>query len=268
MALDEHRNLFTPTLWEQPKKPHKLNLLKQCWFPGVHSNIGGSYADAGIANISLAWMVSQLEETDGGILSFDPGYLDWVQDMNLKYYSTVPEPVRPWALGRLYDSTEPTTAMGRAQGFNPVIRTPGRYNKISTVDGKPTSEPLFNTNESIHPCVRIRIDAGGPGTESAPNISEVAKLFNAVRKATGLHPDVHNDAPAKYKSPALSNYELMQTDEVRNESESKHARAGSSGVYWRAMDGGEGLPEEELGATEIRLLKRSLERGKAVKGKV
>lgn len=63
LALDEHRNLFTPTLWEQSDpcthalsgfdQCHQLLTLKQTWFPGVHSNIGGSYVDAGISNISL-----------------------------------------------------------------------------------------------------------------------------------------------------------------------------------------------------------------------
>ena len=76
LGLDEHRRLFTPTLWEWPTNDQNLKKLKQCWFPGVHSNIGGSYPDAGISNITLAWMISQFEESDGGILTFDPIYLD------------------------------------------------------------------------------------------------------------------------------------------------------------------------------------------------
>lgn len=55
LAIDEKRHYFTPTLWEWPDVPNRLVVLKQCWFPGCHSNIGGSYEDAGIANITLAW---------------------------------------------------------------------------------------------------------------------------------------------------------------------------------------------------------------------
>lgn len=55
VALDEQRNLFSPTLWEEPDQPHQLKALKQVWFPGVHSNVGGSYSDAGMSNITLAW---------------------------------------------------------------------------------------------------------------------------------------------------------------------------------------------------------------------
>ena len=58
LALDEHRFPYSPTLWEKWKGcPTNL---KQVWFPGAHSNIGGSYADAGMADITLAWMMDQL----------------------------------------------------------------------------------------------------------------------------------------------------------------------------------------------------------------
>ncbi|KAH9869062.1 hypothetical protein J1614_008139 [Plenodomus biglobosus] len=43
LALDEHRKSFAPTLWSLPKNS-KTNLI-QCWFPGVHINIGGGSGD-------------------------------------------------------------------------------------------------------------------------------------------------------------------------------------------------------------------------------
>jgi uncharacterized protein (DUF2235 family) len=52
LALDEHRNLFSPTLWKRPDDNRNLKTLKQVWVPGVHSNVGGGYEDAGIANIT------------------------------------------------------------------------------------------------------------------------------------------------------------------------------------------------------------------------
>jgi hypothetical protein len=256
MALDEHRNLFTPTLWEQPDQPNRLKSLRQVWFPGVHSNIGGSYADAGISNITLAWMVSQFEDTDGGILSFDPEYLDWVQDMNTEYYAKVPEPVRPWGLGKIYDSAPITTATGRAQGLNPVIRTPGRYFRVETDNGKPGTQPLKGTNESIHRCARVRMDNGGLGTEEDPDTSEVTKILSTVKNAVGLQTGVQAGT-LKYNSAALSNYELSQPASV--EVEEDHSKEGNSGVFWKAKDGLAPLPEAELGRTEIRLLQRSVE---------
>lgn len=147
LALDEHRNLYSPTLWEQPDDDANLKALKQCWFPGVHSNIGGSYPDAGIANITLAWMISQFEDNDGGILTFDPEYLDWLQDMNNAYYTKQREPMRPWGLGMLYNSAPTNSVQGFLEGLLPVTRTPGRYFEVNNENGLPTTTRLKNANE-------------------------------------------------------------------------------------------------------------------------
>jgi hypothetical protein len=250
LALDETRNLFTPTLWEHPDAPHNLKVLKQCWFPGVHSNVGGSYADAGIANITLAWMVSQLED-HGGIVAFNPDYLDWVQDLNNKGYTTRSEPNRPWGMGRLYDSAPDDSIGGILVGLSPITRTPGRYHSTSNVDGKPTNRRLKDTGECIHRCVRVRINAGGLDIEDNSDTSEVTRLLNLVRGAAGLLPD------AKYHCEALDNYTLVQPPELVKETD--HSRKGQSGVIWKAKDGKERLAEDTLGETEIRLLKRSVE---------
>ncbi|RPA99856.1 hypothetical protein L873DRAFT_1827826 [Choiromyces venosus 120613-1] len=69
LTLDEHRGPFTPTVW---KKTEDIpTSLKQCWFPGVHANIGGGYDDQEIADMTLAWMVQQLLP----FLQFDDDYL-------------------------------------------------------------------------------------------------------------------------------------------------------------------------------------------------
>jgi hypothetical protein len=236
IALDETRKLFTPTLWEHPDKPNQLKVLKQCWFPGVHSNIGGSYKDAGIANITLAWMVSQLEDTDGGIVAFNPAYLDFVQDMNNKRFTDDKLPIRPWAMGRLYDSAPDDSIGGILQSINPVTRTPGRYTAISNVSGQKTTQKLKNTGESIHRSVRVRINAGGLDIEDNSDTSEVTRLLDLVKKLAGYVPDV------KYDCEALKGYKLVQPPAVVNEVD--HAGRGLSGVIWKATDGGDNLPED------------------------
>lgn len=40
LAIDERRAPFSPTLWTLPKE-NKSTTLIQCWFPGVHINVGG-----------------------------------------------------------------------------------------------------------------------------------------------------------------------------------------------------------------------------------
>jgi hypothetical protein len=253
IALDEHRHLYSPTLWKWADNDKNPNTLKQCWFPFVHFNIGGSYPDAGISNITLAWMISQLEDTDSGILTFDPKYLDWLQHMNNKYYTKQKELIRPWALGTLYNSAPKNTIKGLAEGLASITRTPGRYHEVNDETGLQTNVTLKNTNERIHSSVRIRMDSGGPGLEAeSKHTSEVSHLKTA-KNLVGL-------TSGEYSSAALKNYELVKSRRVQNEQD--HARTGPSGVYWKAKDGLESLPEDTLGRTEVRLLKRSVELAK------
>jgi len=58
LALDERRYHFQPTILV----PSKNDQLKQCWFRGSHSDIGGGGENSGLANISLCWMISQLRD--------------------------------------------------------------------------------------------------------------------------------------------------------------------------------------------------------------
>jgi len=60
LAIDELRSDFEPTIWE----PRKNLNLKQVWFAGVHTDIGGSYPpdkNTGYmsSDISLKWMLEE-----------------------------------------------------------------------------------------------------------------------------------------------------------------------------------------------------------------
>lgn len=75
VAIDEKRSVFAPTLWVAPKdKPLPSDqVVEQVWFPGVHSNIGGSYEDARLSDIALDWMVKRVRKHTS--LAFDDEYL-------------------------------------------------------------------------------------------------------------------------------------------------------------------------------------------------
>jgi len=68
LALNEYRKHFLPDLWKS-HNPQKT-LLKQCWFLGAHSDVGGGNEDSGLASITLIWMLSQLSSATGA--GFDP----------------------------------------------------------------------------------------------------------------------------------------------------------------------------------------------------
>lgn len=59
ISLDERRAPFQPTLWTNPDGSARANdaQVTQVWFPGVHCDVGGSYAQEQLSNITLRWMI-------------------------------------------------------------------------------------------------------------------------------------------------------------------------------------------------------------------
>jgi hypothetical protein len=66
VALDEHRASFSPTLWTDIEQ---RDSVKQVWFPGAHSDVGGGYVQKGLSDSALKWMMD--EAADAG-LQLDP----------------------------------------------------------------------------------------------------------------------------------------------------------------------------------------------------
>lgn len=180
MALDEDRTPFAPAVWERPSNVRTD--LRQVWFPGSHSNIGGGYPDQELANISMAWMMDQLASIG---VTFEDETIDRIFQENVSYYLYPPpkstlasnifkrkpwaqwaissvynehNPVRPWALGEIYQSVT-----GYYLLAGKTIRTPGMYHRVDPDTALPTPEFLTNTNERIHRSVRIRLDLKGLG---------------------------------------------------------------------------------------------------------
>lgn len=69
VAVDERRRPFVPTFWTCPKDRPPKAQVEQTWFAGVHSNVGGGYADAGLSDVALLWMIARIEALTG--LEFD-----------------------------------------------------------------------------------------------------------------------------------------------------------------------------------------------------
>lgn len=171
LALDEKRSAFSPALWEKPEG--NKTTLRQVWFPGVHSNVGGGMDDQQLANITLAWMMSQLEP----FLDMRDDYLFEQDDENAKYYRKDRQDVRPWSFGEIENSASGVYALGGGRvctllspfppypsnHFAKQFRTPGFYHAVDPYTGRHTDRPLRQTNEYIHPSVRTRIRLNGPG---------------------------------------------------------------------------------------------------------
>ena len=75
VAIDERRASFLPTLWSNPDGSPRANdaQVQQVWFPGVHCDVGGSYAESQLSNITLRWMIDNAKASG---LVFDETALD------------------------------------------------------------------------------------------------------------------------------------------------------------------------------------------------
>jgi len=62
VAIDEKRASFAPTLWQEGDNTTDV---KQVWFSGVHADVGGGYAETGLSDLALKWMID--EAADSGL---------------------------------------------------------------------------------------------------------------------------------------------------------------------------------------------------------
>lgn len=71
LALDERRRNFEPCLWQVPvplrikhrrikRRDHRAR-VKQVWFAGVHSDIGGGYRQCGLSDATFRWMAAEAQ---------------------------------------------------------------------------------------------------------------------------------------------------------------------------------------------------------------
>jgi len=128
LALDERRAPFTPALWHRSAAVDADTELRQCWFPGCHTNIGGGYPDQEIADMSLAWMLERTRE----LLDWDWDYLRAITTNGGGGNR------REWAEGRIYDS-----ATGLMRLLGKKQRTPAAYH-------------AGDTGECVHVSARVR----------------------------------------------------------------------------------------------------------------
>lgn len=170
LALDEKRESFTPTIWFKPEQQQLPKVLKQTWFPGVHSDVGGSYPNDDNANITLAWMVGQFETY--GLVTFNTSYIFRLIHSTIRnHIEAVPPSMRAkvagenltkddraatfgeltqWGTGKIHESYEGIFWLGGVQ-----VRTPMQYREVNKDHGQ-TGNILKNTFETMHASVRVR----------------------------------------------------------------------------------------------------------------
>ena len=109
VSIDERRCFYQDNLWGSPvpiagSATQKLQDVRQVWFSGVHSDVGGSYPQrtSGLANITLQWMIEETKAACKGIgdTCFD--------DARVRMVLGTPEPGEPTpanaALASIYET--------------------------------------------------------------------------------------------------------------------------------------------------------------------
>ncbi len=108
MAIDEKRKKFLVSIWEEDGLNADQH-VEQVWFPGVHSDVGGSYPERQLSDIAMAWMMDKVSDpkvrlrmNDGwqDKLSQDPvGTMhDSWDDWKWRFWKPVDRPIPPGAI--------------------------------------------------------------------------------------------------------------------------------------------------------------------------
>lgn len=86
LALDEERRTFHPELWNE--KNGEEHRIKQVWFSGVHSNVGGGYPKQGMSLVTLDWMMNEASQAELRFIKTDLQFVHEHQDVHDKMYDS------------------------------------------------------------------------------------------------------------------------------------------------------------------------------------
>lgn len=78
LAIDDRRKTFHPKLWDAEVGKHQK--LKQVWFCGSHTDVGGGYKEDEVSAIPLVWMTQMAVEE--GLLIYEKHKLQIKEDVN------------------------------------------------------------------------------------------------------------------------------------------------------------------------------------------
>jgi uncharacterized protein (DUF2235 family) len=116
LAIDERRRPFTPCLWAVPNtaaakstvtsadgQTREVERVKQVWFPGVHSDVGGGYNRSGLSDTALKWMSDEAAEAG---LVFDGDVIE--KYINVGQPAVLHDTLNPmYKLANLYEKVVP-----------------------------------------------------------------------------------------------------------------------------------------------------------------
>lgn len=148
LAIDENRKAFFPTLWKQIPTAPPEQILQQVWFAGIHSNVGGGYADTGLSDNALLWMVNRAQQHG---LVFSEPYLSRRVNPD-SFYGELRDERRKWVKKILFrPCTRPIDKLCADAGVKVVIAQSARQRVKSDICRKMYSLPKGIENAEYEP---------------------------------------------------------------------------------------------------------------------
>ncbi|NQU53520.1 MAG: DUF2235 domain-containing protein [Bacteroidetes bacterium] len=78
LSIDDERKTFHPLIWEKLNGNNSKDRMKQVWFAGVHTDVGGGYPEDELSNISLKWMIKEAVEKKLIIYEYSTRYAELI----------------------------------------------------------------------------------------------------------------------------------------------------------------------------------------------
>ncbi|MBL1277612.1 MAG: DUF2235 domain-containing protein [Ectothiorhodospiraceae bacterium] len=133
IAIDEKRKKFPISLWdESTRAAHQT--IEQVWFTGVHSDVGGSYEQRGLSNITLMWMLAAAENNglklhENWQEKIPPNPLDELHESRTNLWKLWPAVTRKIPEGaKIHKSV--LTRQKEIENYNPTL--PTDYKEVET----------------------------------------------------------------------------------------------------------------------------------------
>ncbi len=86
LSLDDERRTFHPLMWDE--REEKKERIKQVWFAGVHSNVGGGYPKQGMSLVALKWMMDEACAAGLQFIEHDKLFISSHANVNDKLYDS------------------------------------------------------------------------------------------------------------------------------------------------------------------------------------
>jgi len=145
LAIDDERRTFHPILWDAQAKDYQK--IRQVWFAGMHTDVGGGYEEQNLSDIPLAWMTQRA--VAHGLLLYPRHGVEIREDADGRMHDS-----RGSMIAKLYRREARSWPVGRSD--KPVIHESvlRRKKNRANEDNPPYRPWIVSLDHEVEPWVR------------------------------------------------------------------------------------------------------------------